>query len=46
MNALQEIDLRNNQRVDYNMTKDKELMPIPQQERDRNKQLSQNQGYN
>jgi hypothetical protein len=46
MNGLQEIDLRNNQRVDYNMTKDKELMPIPQQERDRNKQLSQNQGYN
>jgi len=46
MNALNEIDLRNNQRVDYKMTKDKELMPIPQQERDRNKQLSQNQGYN
>jgi len=46
MNTLNEIDLRNNQRVDYKMTKDKELMPIPQQERDRNKQLSQNQGYN
>ncbi len=46
MNGLQEIDLRTNQRVNYNMTKDKELLPIPQQERDRNKQLGQNPGYN
>ncbi len=45
MNGLQEIDLRTNQRVNYNMTKDKELLPIPQLERDRNKQLSQNPGY-
>jgi tetratricopeptide (TPR) repeat protein len=46
MNNLNEIDLRTNQRVNYNMTKDKELMPIPQLERDRNKQLGQNPGYN
>ncbi|KAA2242913.1 RagB/SusD family nutrient uptake outer membrane protein [Chitinophaga agrisoli] len=45
MNGLQEIDLRTNQRVNYNMTKEKELLPIPQLERDRNKQLSQNPGY-
>jgi hypothetical protein len=46
MNNLREIDLRTNQRVNYNMTKEKELLPIPQQERDRNKQLGQNPGYN
>lgn len=46
MNNLQEIDLRTNQRVNYNMTKEKELLPIPQQERDRNRQLDQNPGYN
>jgi hypothetical protein len=46
MNNLQEIDLRTNQRVNYNMTKEKELLPIPQLERDRNKQLGQNPGYN
>jgi len=46
MNALQEIDLRTGQRVNYNMTQTKELLPIPQQERDRNKQLDQNPGYN
>lgn len=46
MNALQEIDLRSGQRVNYNMTQTKELLPIPQQERDRNKQLDQNPGYN
>lgn len=46
MNNLHEIDLRTNQQVNYNMTKEKELLPIPQQERDRNKQLGQNPGYN
>lgn len=46
MNNLQETDLRTNQRVNYNMTKEKELLPIPQLERDRNKQLDQNPGYN
>lgn len=46
MNALQEIDLRTGQRVNYNMTPSKQLLPIPQLERDRNKQLGQNPGYN
>ncbi|GAA0549138.1 SusD-like starch-binding protein associating with outer membrane [Chitinophaga japonensis] len=46
MNNLQETDLRTGQPVNYNMTKEKELLPIPQLERDRNKQLDQNPGYN
>lgn len=46
MNDLEEIDLRTNRRVNYNMTKEKQLLPIPQQERDRNKLLEQNPGYN
>jgi len=45
MNELNEIDLRTNQQVDYNMTESKQLLPIPQQEIDRNSQLVQNPGY-
>lgn len=42
MNNLVEIDLRNNNPVDYNMTEAKILLPIPQQELDRNTALTQN----
>lgn len=45
MNALNEIDLRTNQRVNYNMTAEKLVLPIPQQEIDRNSALTQNTGY-
>lgn len=45
MNGLNEIDLRTNQRVNYQMTAEKLLLPIPQQELDRNAQLVQNPGY-
>lgn len=46
MNALAEIDLRTGNPKNYNMTPEKQLMPIPQLERDRNKNLEQNPGYN
>ena len=46
MNNLAEIDLRTGQPKVYNMTAEKEWLPIPQQERNRNLQLGQNQGYN
>ncbi len=42
MNSLNEIDLRNGQAIDYNMTESKILLPIPQQELDRNPALEQN----
>lgn len=42
MNNLVEIDLRSNQAVNYNMTADKLLLPIPQQELDRNPNLTPN----
>ncbi|APY10281.1 RagB/SusD family nutrient uptake outer membrane protein [Seonamhaeicola sp. S2-3] len=42
MNNLVEIDLRNNSPVNYNMTEAKILLPIPQQELDRNTALTQN----
>ncbi|WP_198931718.1 RagB/SusD family nutrient uptake outer membrane protein [Labilibacter marinus] len=42
MNDLVEIDLRDNQAVDYNMTEAKILLPIPQQELDRNPALDPN----
>ncbi|WP_179351635.1 RagB/SusD family nutrient uptake outer membrane protein [Winogradskyella vidalii] len=42
MNNLVEIDLRNNSPVNYNMTEAKILLPIPQQELDRNSALTQN----
>lgn len=42
MNNLVEIDLRNGNPVNYNMTQAKILLPIPQQELDRNPALVQN----
>ncbi|WP_438968515.1 RagB/SusD family nutrient uptake outer membrane protein [Nonlabens sp.] len=42
MNSLIEIDLRNGNPVNYNMTDAKRLLPIPQQELDRNPALIQN----
>jgi starch-binding outer membrane protein, SusD/RagB family len=42
MNNLVEIDLSTNKAVDYNMTEAKILLPIPQQELDRNSALVQN----
>jgi hypothetical protein len=42
MNSLIEIDLRTNNPVNYNMTSQKILLPIPQQELDRNPLLEQN----
>ena len=42
MNNLVEIDLRTGNSVDYNMTEAKILLPIPQQELDRNPELVQN----
>lgn len=45
MNRLNEVDLRTNQPVNYNMSAQKLLLPIPQQELDRNTQLVQNPGY-
>ncbi|WGH76930.1 RagB/SusD family nutrient uptake outer membrane protein [Tenacibaculum tangerinum] len=42
MNNLVEIDLRTNTTVNYNMTEAKKLLPIPQQELDRNPALVQN----
>ena len=42
MNSLIEIDLRTGNPVSYNMTPAKILLPIPQQERDRNPALTQN----
>ncbi|WP_262732675.1 RagB/SusD family nutrient uptake outer membrane protein [Gaetbulibacter sp. NE] len=42
MNNLVEIDLRTGNQVNYNMTEAKKLLPIPQQELDRNPALVQN----
>jgi hypothetical protein len=42
MNNLVEIDLRTGSQVNYNMTEAKTLLPIPQQEMDRNPALIQN----
>ncbi|RED45252.1 putative outer membrane starch-binding protein [Winogradskyella eximia] len=42
MNALVEVDLRTGNPVNYNMTAAKKLLPIPQQELDRNPALVQN----
>ncbi|WP_409624507.1 RagB/SusD family nutrient uptake outer membrane protein [Belliella pelovolcani] len=46
MNNLVEIDLRTNQPKDFNMAEHKLILPIPQQEMNRNPQLNQNPGYN
>jgi hypothetical protein len=45
MNNLNETDLRNNTRVNYNMQAYKAYLPIPTQEMDRNPNLTQNDGY-
>lgn len=45
MNNLNEIDLRTNIKTNYNATPSKLLLPIPQQELDRNSKLVQNPGY-
>jgi hypothetical protein len=45
MNALNETNLVTGQKINYNMTKDKELLPIPQTELNRNPVLTQNPGY-
>jgi len=42
MNQLEEIDLRNNQPTNYAMSEAKILLPIPQQELDRNTALTPN----
>lgn len=42
MNTVVEIDLRTDNQVNYNMTEAKKLLPIPQQELDRNPALVQN----
>jgi hypothetical protein len=42
MNSLNEIDLRTGSKVNYNMTESKILLPIPQEELDRNEKLVQN----
>ena len=46
MNDLVEIDLRTGDPKEFTMTPDKQLLPIPQQERNRNPKLEQNPGYN
>ncbi|WP_423148491.1 RagB/SusD family nutrient uptake outer membrane protein [Rubrolithibacter danxiaensis] len=46
MNNLNEIDLRTNTKTDYNATATDLLFPLPQQELNRNKNLTQNPGYN
>jgi len=46
MNNLVEIDLRTSQPKAFNMTETKLLLPIPQQEINRNPLLAQNPGYN
>jgi hypothetical protein len=46
MNNLVEVNIITGQKQDYAMTKQKELLPIPQSERNRNLQLNQNDGYN
>lgn len=45
MNNLNEIDLRTGQRVNYSATPNDLLLPIPQQEINRNPALVQNAGY-
>ena len=42
MNNLNEIDLRTNTKTNYNATASKLLLPIPQQELNRNSKLVQN----
>lgn len=46
MNALQEMNIITEQMKVYKMTVEKQLLPIPQSERNRNLVLDQNPGYN
>lgn len=46
MNNLVEMNLITDQPKDYVMTPEKQLLPIPQSERNRNPNLGQNPGYN
>ena len=43
--VLQELNLISNQYVNYNMTEEKKLLPIPLGEIDRNPNLNQNPGH-
>lgn len=45
MNSVDDVDLRDNQAVDYNISETGILLPIPQNEINRNPQLTQNPGY-
>ncbi|MCM4160875.1 RagB/SusD family nutrient uptake outer membrane protein [Antarcticibacterium flavum] len=45
MNSVDDIDLRTNQPVNYNASQTDVLLPIPQNEINRNPQLTQNPGY-
>ena len=45
MNAVQDIDLRSGNPVNYNMQETEVFLPIPQRERNRNPNLGQNDGY-
>ena len=45
MNNVDDIDLRTGQSVNYNVTEKDLLLPIPQEEIDRNPTLEQNPGY-
>jgi hypothetical protein len=46
MNNLEEVNLITDQPKNYGMTAEKQLLPIPQSERNRNINLGQNEGYN
>lgn len=46
MNAVDDVDLRDNQPVNYNVSQTDLLLPIPQNEINRNPTLTQNPGYN
>ena len=46
MNSLNEIDLRTNTKTNYNVVATDLILPIPQQELNRNTNLIQNPGYN
>lgn len=45
MNNVDDVDLRDNQPVDYNVSETDALLPIPQNEINRNPALEQNPGY-
>jgi len=45
MNSVDDVDLRDNESLDYNMTQNEILLPIPQNEINRNPELTQNPGY-